>query len=196
MGSLRKSVRELGRSKNYSDKRTEKTLCFSLSSTNTVNINTMSWQQYVDDQLLATKQVKEAVILGHDGNVWATSHDFSVTPEELKRIVADYNSVDTLAQSGVTLAGTRYMYISREGKEGNQWATPGQDCPIHHHRLLRRARDSRAMCRGHGETRGLPCLSGILKDLPILPCSITVSTFGSKLSGHHLLPWNIIICSF
>ena len=88
-------------------------------------------------------QVKEAVILGHDGNVWAASQDFSVntkdsshhhqqhchqyhqhyqhqdhshfyhhhhhqvTPEELKKIVDDYNSVDTLAQSGVTVAGTR-----------------------------------------------------------------------------------------
>jgi len=76
----------------------------------------MSWQQYVDDQLLATKQVKEAVILGHDGNVWAASQDFSVTPEELKKIVGDYNSVDTLAQSGVTVAGTRYMYISSNDK--------------------------------------------------------------------------------
>jgi len=76
----------------------------------------MSWQQYIDDQLLATKQVKEAVILGHDGNVWAASQDFSVTPEELKKIVDDYNSVDTLAQSGLTVAGTRYMYISSNDK--------------------------------------------------------------------------------
>ena len=82
----------------------------------------MSWQQYVDDQLLATKQVqiillklfliiiaidfrffifitiilnivsiifiidrqvKEAVILGHDGNVWAASQDFSVNTKNI-----------------------------------------------------------------------------------------------------------------
>ena len=84
-------------------------VCRPSSSSITLRPITMSWQQYVDDQLLATKQVKEAVILGHDGNVWATSQDFTVSPEELKKIVGNYNSVDTLAQEGVTLAGTRYQ---------------------------------------------------------------------------------------
>ena len=84
-------------------------VCRPSSSSVTLCPITMSWQQYVDDQLLATKQVKEAVILGHDGNVWATSQDFTVSPEELKKIVGNYNSVDTLAQEGVTLAGTRYQ---------------------------------------------------------------------------------------
>ena len=32
-----------------------------------------------------------------------------MTPEELKKIVDDYNSVDTLAQSGLTVAGTRLV---------------------------------------------------------------------------------------
>jgi len=39
----------------------------------------MSWQSYVDDQLMATKLVKNAVICGHDGNIWATSEGFSVS---------------------------------------------------------------------------------------------------------------------
>lgn len=38
----------------------------------------MSWQSYIDDQLLNTKMVTHAVICGHDGNIWATSSDFSV----------------------------------------------------------------------------------------------------------------------
>jgi hypothetical protein len=38
----------------------------------------MSWQSYVDDQLLSTKLIKHAVICGHDGNIWATSADFKV----------------------------------------------------------------------------------------------------------------------
>ena len=53
------------------------------------------------------RQVKEAAILGHDGNVWAASTDFPVTPEELKVIAANYSKVDTLAQSGLTVAGVR-----------------------------------------------------------------------------------------
>jgi hypothetical protein len=39
----------------------------------------MSWQSYVDGQLLSTNMVKHAVICGHDGNIWAASPDFKVT---------------------------------------------------------------------------------------------------------------------
>merc|ERR1712158_303036 len=34
---------------------------------------TMSWQSYVDDQLISTNMIKNAVIAGHDGNIWASS---------------------------------------------------------------------------------------------------------------------------
>ena len=44
----------------------------------------MSWQSYVDDQLLATKMVKHAVICGHDGNIWAQTANFSVSYKGLK----------------------------------------------------------------------------------------------------------------
>lgn len=72
----------------------------------------MSWQSYVDDQLLSTKMIKHAVICGHDGNIWASSADFKVTPEELKTLISKYGDTDKLASSGVTIAGTRYMYLS------------------------------------------------------------------------------------
>jgi profilin len=72
----------------------------------------MSWQSYVDDQLLSTKMIKHAVICGHDGNIWASSADFKVTPEELKVLISKYGDTDKLAQSGVTIAGTRYMFLS------------------------------------------------------------------------------------
>jgi len=78
----------------------------------------MSWQSYVDDQLIATKMILHAVICGHDGNIWATSKDdklpFNVTTEELKAIIAKFDSVETLAASGITVAGTKYMYLSTE----------------------------------------------------------------------------------
>jgi profilin len=41
--------------------------------------DTMSWQSYVDDQLMATKFVNHAVIAGHDGNIWAQSAGFTVS---------------------------------------------------------------------------------------------------------------------
>lgn len=39
----------------------------------------MSWQDYVDKQLLASKCVTKAAIAGHDGNVWAKSENFDVS---------------------------------------------------------------------------------------------------------------------
>ncbi|CAH1113812.1 unnamed protein product [Psylliodes chrysocephalus] len=44
----------------------------------------MSWQDYVDKQLLASKCVTKAAIAGHDGNVWAKSDDFLVTLNDAK----------------------------------------------------------------------------------------------------------------
>ena len=39
----------------------------------------MSWQPYIDDQLLATQMIKKACIIGFpDGGVWAQSPGFGV----------------------------------------------------------------------------------------------------------------------
>merc|ERR1711942_591685 len=72
----------------------------------------MSWQSYVDDQLISTKVIKNAVIAGHDGNIWASSAGFPVTAEELKSLLGKYASTDQLAMNGVTIGGVKYMFIS------------------------------------------------------------------------------------
>lgn len=38
----------------------------------------MSWQDYVDNQLLASACVSRAAIAGHDGGIWAKSEGFEV----------------------------------------------------------------------------------------------------------------------
>ena len=38
----------------------------------------MSWQSYVDDQMVATGHVLKGAITGLDGTVWATTPGFSV----------------------------------------------------------------------------------------------------------------------
>ena len=67
----------------------------------------MSWQSYVDDQLLATKVVTKAVIAGHDGAVWAASEGFNISPEEIKELLANYEKSEVFAQNGVNVAGNR-----------------------------------------------------------------------------------------
>lgn len=39
----------------------------------------MSWQDYVDNQLMASNCVSKAAIAGHDGGVWAKSENFDVS---------------------------------------------------------------------------------------------------------------------
>ena len=82
----------------------------------------MSWQDYIDTQLVG-KELKEAVIAGHDGNVWAKSQNFNVTPNELQAILNNYGNQESLASSGFSLGGTKYFYLSGDdevirGKQG------------------------------------------------------------------------------
>ena len=58
----------------------------------------------------------KAVICGHDGNIWAVSKDFNVTVKELKTLLFNYGDAETLAKTGVTIAGTKYMYLSKTDK--------------------------------------------------------------------------------
>jgi len=76
----------------------------------------MSWQSYVDDQLLATGQVADAIIMGHDGNAWATSAGANAKPEQLKAIVTNFGDIPTLAQNGITIGDTKYMFLSASDK--------------------------------------------------------------------------------
>ena len=61
---------------------------------------------------MATKFVNQADIAGHDGNIWAQSEGFTVSVEELKSLLGKYSNTDSLAQSGVTVGGKKYMFLS------------------------------------------------------------------------------------
>jgi len=71
-----------------------------------------SWQNYVDDHLLSTKYVTKAAISGHDASIWAVSDGFKVTSDEVKKLLASFNDCEKLAQGGVTVEGTRYIFLS------------------------------------------------------------------------------------
>jgi len=69
--------------------------------------------------------VQKAVICGHDGNIWAASAGFGATVEELKSIATNYGNMSVLPMSGLTVAGTRYMFLSAtdrvmRGKKGSR----------------------------------------------------------------------------
>ena len=78
----------------------------------------MTWQAYVNDQLLSTQKIRHAIICGHDGTMWASSTGFSVTADELKSLVSKYEDVGTMSTNGLRLAGKKYMYLSNDPEKG------------------------------------------------------------------------------
>ncbi|KAF7035352.1 hypothetical protein CFC21_046244 [Triticum aestivum] len=93
----------------------------------------MSWQTYVDEQLLCDidgQRLTAAAILGHDGAVWAQSEPFpEVKPEEITAVINDFDEPGSLAPTGLFLGGTKYMVIQGEpgavirGKKGSGGVT-------------------------------------------------------------------------
>merc|ERR1712038_589248 len=127
---------------------------------------TMSWQSYVDDQLISTNMIKNAVTAGHDGNIWASSSGFNVTAAELKVILDRYSSTDQLAMNGVTVGGTKYMFLSandrvvraRKGQSGVHCTKTVQALIV----CVRGASGARAGGHGDGEARRVPHLRRLL----------------------------------
>jgi profilin len=78
----------------------------------------MSWDSYIQDQLLATNHIKHAVICGHDGNIWAKSADISVDPADLKTFITNFNQSgqENFKTSGAKMGGQKYMYLSSNEK--------------------------------------------------------------------------------
>merc|ERR1712062_134087 len=76
----------------------------------------MSWQSYVDDQLLATGMVTAAAIAGHDGSIWAKSGGFNCSPDEVKKILGSWDNTSAMGMNGVTVNGLKYMFLSANDK--------------------------------------------------------------------------------
>ncbi|KAG9072417.1 profilin, required for normal timing of actin polymerization in response to thermal stress [Linnemannia hyalina] len=71
----------------------------------------MSWQAYVDNNLVGTGKVAKAAIFGLDGSLWATSADFSVSADEAKKLIAAFNDVSDIAAHGLHLTGIKYVFL-------------------------------------------------------------------------------------
>ena len=78
----------------------------------------MSWQAYVEYQLLSTQKIKHAIICGHDGTIWASSTGFPVTADELKSLVSKYEDVGSMSSNGLRLARQKYVFLSNDPEKG------------------------------------------------------------------------------
>jgi len=85
----------------------------------------MSWQDYVDNQLLATGKISHAAIYGHNGSLWATSPGFSLSPEEVASLVEAFGNADKIQANGIFCNGHKYFALSHDdtnihGKKGQE----------------------------------------------------------------------------
>ncbi|KAG9230541.1 putative profilin [Amylocarpus encephaloides] len=88
----------------------------------------MSWQAYIDSSLIGSGHVDKGAIISAAGDsVWATSTGFTVSPAEMKEVVAGLSGkTDNLYANGIHVAGERFVLTkaedrslyARKGKEG------------------------------------------------------------------------------
>mmetsp|Transcript_7229 Transcript_7229/g.23859 ORF Transcript_7229/g.23859 Transcript_7229/m.23859 type:complete len:128 (-) Transcript_7229:74-457(-) len=74
----------------------------------------MSWQAYVDDNLLASGMVTSAGIYDLQGNPWAYSAGFAAQVAEVAAVSAHFAAPSGLAATGATIAGVKYMFVRGE----------------------------------------------------------------------------------
>jgi profilin len=72
-----------------------------------------AWQAYIDN-LLASKNLVQAAIVGQDGTVWASSSGFNVTPDEIKHIVGGFQRKEGVQSAGVRICGQKYFYLQSD----------------------------------------------------------------------------------
>lgn len=71
----------------------------------------MSWQGYVDNNLVGTGKVSQAAIIGLKGGVWATAAGFNVAPNEQQAIIGGFNDPSALQASGIYASGKKYLTL-------------------------------------------------------------------------------------
>lgn len=72
----------------------------------------MSWQDYVDNQLLASRCVSKAAIAGHDGGVWAKSEGFEVRSSFIFKIFFVQKSFNLLKNKKKNALSMKIYFFS------------------------------------------------------------------------------------
>jgi len=76
----------------------------------------MSWQAYVNDNLLGNKICSKGDLTGLHGNTCATSAGFTVTPAEGAALAALFNPPANAFGTGVTVGGTKYLTLKADNR--------------------------------------------------------------------------------
>lgn len=74
----------------------------------------MSWQTYVDSNLVGSGGCTQAAIFGHDGGRWAISSGWNISTEEIKGVLDGYKDGTRLNSAGITIAGKKYYTVKSD----------------------------------------------------------------------------------
>ncbi|KAH8110212.1 profilin [Phellopilus nigrolimitatus] len=85
----------------------------------------MSWQAYVDTNLVGTGKIARAAILGLQGGVWATSAGYNLSPEEQKAVVTAFTNPSQTQSHGIKLAGQKFFTL--QASEQHVYGKKGPD---------------------------------------------------------------------
>lgn len=82
------------------------------------------WQAYVDNNLVGTKNLTQAAIIGIDGSIWAISSGFTVSQQDGKILVAAFQDPSGIRAKGIFLNGVKYLVLRADersiyGKKGS-----------------------------------------------------------------------------
>ncbi|KAI7862862.1 profilin [Spinellus fusiger] len=84
----------------------------------------MSWQAYVDDNLVGTGHVTKGAIFGLNGAQWSATPGFEVNASEIKEIIAGFTNSDQAITHGIHVCGVKYLTLKADdrsiyGKKGS-----------------------------------------------------------------------------
>ena len=71
----------------------------------------MSWQAYVDTNLVGSGKIARAAIVGLAGGVWATSPGLDLSVDEQKAIVNSFNDAGAVQASGIRASGQKFFTL-------------------------------------------------------------------------------------
>ncbi|KAJ6551182.1 profilin [Mycena capillaripes] len=69
----------------------------------------MSWQDYVNTNLVGSGKISKAAIIGLQGGVWATSPGYTLSTEEQNAILKGFTDPASVQASGLKLAGVKFF---------------------------------------------------------------------------------------
>ncbi|KAK0202440.1 profilin [Desarmillaria ectypa] len=71
----------------------------------------MSWQSYVDTNLVGSGRIAKAAIIGQQGGIWAASAGYNLSTEEQNAIIKGFTDSASVQGSGIRAVGQKFFTL-------------------------------------------------------------------------------------